>query len=434
MSFVVWVWAVGIFSAAGGQSTSYGELFGVVRDSQGLLVPGASVSVSGANVLGAQETFTDRHGSYHFRALFPGELSLTVEMDGFETVERGGIIVRTGATVVVDITLQPAGIAEQVTVTAAQLDRRTTRVGVSYEGEVVNAVPSSTDLWGVLAQSPGIRMRGYDVGGSHKATQTRYETFGIRGQNRIVSDGVDSTEGNESAGIYYDFYSVEEFQVSTAGADVEMTSPGASVVMTAKSGGDALSGLLHLDYEGSGMVGDNNSPELEERGFTGNHNLLFWEAHADLGGPIVEGRAWFYAAYNHFRLDRKVSGVEPDVASDDASFNNFTGKFTWALSPRDRLIGYSQWGRKERRHLGVSSRLPPESTRDQDGWGWEHKLEWQRSWSERAFGTVKLAHFGYRFDFTPNSDPETHPYDSTAVRRRSPGPMASSSSNDSSRR
>ena len=287
MSFVVWVWAVGIFSAAGGQSTSYGELFGVVRDSQGLLVPGASVSVSGANVLGAQETFTDRHGSYHFRALFPGELSLTVEMDGFETVERGGIIVRTGATVVVDITLQPAGIAEQVTVTAAQLDRRTTRVGVSYEGEVVNAVPSSTDLWGVLAQSPGIRMRGYDVGGSHKATQTRYETFGIRGQNRIVSDGVDSTEGNESAGIYYDFYSVEEFQVSTAGADVEMTSPGASVVMTAKSGGDALSGLLHLDYEGSGMVGDNNSPELEERGFTGNHNLLFWKPT-----PIWAGPSW----------------------------------------------------------------------------------------------------------------------------------------------
>ncbi len=46
-------------------------------------------------------------------------------------------------------------------------------------------VPSSTDLWGSLAQAPGIRMQGFDVGGSHKMQQTGYDSFGIRGQNRI---------------------------------------------------------------------------------------------------------------------------------------------------------------------------------------------------------------------------------------------------------
>ena len=33
-------------------------------------------------------------------------------------------------------------------------------------------------MWAVLGQTPGVRMRGYDVGGSHKSQQTSYESFG----------------------------------------------------------------------------------------------------------------------------------------------------------------------------------------------------------------------------------------------------------------
>ena len=104
-------------------------------------------------------------------------------------------------------------------------------------------------MWAVLAQSPGVRMLGVDVGGSHKSQQSGYEAFGIRSQARVLSDGVDSTEGTGGTGFYYDYYSVEESQISAGGADVTMNSPGAAVIMTLKSGGNQLSGLYHLDYE-----------------------------------------------------------------------------------------------------------------------------------------------------------------------------------------
>ena len=45
------------------------------------------------------------------------------------------------------------------------------------------------------AQAPGVRMLGFDTGGSHKSQQTGYESFGVRNQNRVVTDGVDTTEG-----------------------------------------------------------------------------------------------------------------------------------------------------------------------------------------------------------------------------------------------
>ena len=52
------------------------------------------------------------------------------------------------------------------------------------------AVPNSTDVWGALSESPGVRMQGFDVGGSHKSQQSGYEVFGITNQARVVSDGV----------------------------------------------------------------------------------------------------------------------------------------------------------------------------------------------------------------------------------------------------
>src|SRR5262249_60119914 len=81
-------------------------------------------------------------------------------------------------------------------------------------------------------------MQGYDVGGSHKSEQTGYEAFGVRGQARVVTEGVDTTEGANGAGFYQDYYAQNEIAVSAAGQDVTMNTPGAAVISTIKSGGN----------------------------------------------------------------------------------------------------------------------------------------------------------------------------------------------------
>ena len=235
-----------------------------------------------------------------------------------------------------------------------------------------------------------------------------------RGDSRIQidgssADGVDSTEGTSGTGFYYDYYSIDEFTTSAAGADVEMNAPGSQVIMTLKSGGNDFSGLYHADYEGESFVSDNLDDELRARGYTGNPNLLFWETHFDLGGPIVTDKAWFYGFYNHFRIDKQISGVDPDIATDLGDFDQFGGKLTLQLTQKDQFIGYSQWGLKEKPLRGLSTLIPPESILAQASWSWAHKAEWQRVWNDRAFSNVQVKHFGFGWPMVPAVDPESNP-------------------------
>ena len=53
--------------------------------------------------------------------------------------------------------------------------------------EKLTSVPTSTEHVGrQFGQAPGIRISGFDVGGSHKIQSTGYDAFGIVGQVRTT--------------------------------------------------------------------------------------------------------------------------------------------------------------------------------------------------------------------------------------------------------
>ena len=270
-------------------------------------------------------------------------------------------------------------------------------------------IPNSTDIWGVLSQSPGIRMQGFDVGGSHKSQQSAFEVFGIQNQIRVISDGIDHTEGMGGTGFYEDYFANEEASVSALGSDVEMNGGGAAIVTTVKSGGNSFKGLLNASYEPGRWVGDNVSPELAAQGFTGNPTLLFWETHADLGGPIRRDRAWFFYAFNHFTIDKVVSGVPRSLGTDLGIFDNHTAKATWRPSPVNTVIAYFQQGRKQKPRRGISLLRPPESAADQDTYSRMYKGEWQRVISDRSFLDVIVGRFTLDSAFTTKTDAAVNP-------------------------
>ena len=402
-----------LMTLAGGPlgAQTAGEIGGSVTDDQGLAVPGVTVRLEGDALIAPLLAVTLADGSYRFRALGRGSYDLAFERAGFRTLIRKGVIVEGSRAIRIDAALEVAAVAETITVTgdAPVLDLKKTALVNDFGVAELQEVPSATDVWAVLGQTAGVRMRGFDVGGSHKSQQTGYESFGIRGQNRILADGVDTTEGDAGTGFYFDYYSVEEFTTTAAGADVEMTAPGSLVMMTMKSGGDDFSGMLHADYEHEKFVGDNADADLEARGYTGNPNLLFFETHADVGGPILRDRAWFYAFYNHFRIDKAVSGVDRSVATDLGDFDQLGGKVTVRLTDRDRLIGYTNWGLKEKPKRGLSTDVGPDSVLAQASWSWAHKAEWQRAWSDRTFMIVAAKHFGFSWPMVPQVDPGQQP-------------------------
>ncbi len=387
-----------------------GRLTGIVTDNQSGVLPGVTVTATSPALIGVQTTVTQPDGRYRFPSLPPGKYTLTFELGGFQTTRRENITLALGQMLNVDMQLAVATLQETVTVTgeAPVIDTSSTKIGSAFNAETLKSIPSATDLWATLSQAPGVRMLGFDVGGSHKSQQTGYESFGVRNQNRVVTDGVDTTEGTGGAGIYQDFFAHEEVSVSAAGGDVTMSTPGSAVFSTIKSGGNTFKSLNNLTYEGASFVGDNLDDATAKRGFTGQPNLLFWEGHTDLGGPIRHDKLWFYSAYNHFKIDKQISGV-PKQFSDLGVFDNATAKLTWRASTADTVSAYYQWARKFKPRRGLASTVGPESILAQDSRSWMYNAQHQRVWNDRVFTDVRVGLFGFGWPMAPAVDFKTSP-------------------------
>jgi hypothetical protein len=387
-----------------------GRLVGTVTDGQGAAMPGVTVTASSPALIGTQTTTTEADGTWRFPSLASGRYAVTFELTGFRVVKRENINLSIGQTLTVDTQLELSGVEETVLVSseAPVIDLQSTKVGVEFSAEKLASIPSSTDLWAALGQAPGVRMLGFDVGGSHKSQQTGYESFGVRGQNRVVTEGVDTTEGSNAAGIYQDYFAHEEVSVSASGADVQMNTPGSAIVSSIKSGGNQFKSLTNITYEGKSFVDNNIDEETQARGFTGQPNLKFWELHTDLGGPVKRDRAWFYAAYNHFTIDKAISGVSRQF-TDLAEFDNYTVKGTYRASQKDTFVGYYQWGAKVKPRRGLSSTVGPDSILAQDAPAKMYNVQHQRVWTNRLFTDAKWGWFGYSWPMVPAVDWRTSP-------------------------
>jgi len=420
-----------LLSGSAWAQTTQGRITGLVSDTQGAILPGVTVTVTSPSLIGVQSTVSQADGKFLFPALPTGTYKVVWELSGFQRLTRENVQVVLGQTVSVDAQLPLASLAETVNVTGESpvIDVSTTKIGTSLKGEALIGVPNSTDVWGALSEAPGIRLQGFDVGGSHKSQQSGYESFGVQNQARVISDGVDHTEGVGGTGFYEDYFANEEVSVGALGSDVEMNSPGASIVTTIKSGGNMFKGLEHFSYEPGSFVGSNGATDdIAKRGFVcptngegvqqcNNPNLLFWEGHFDIGGPVKKDKIWFYTAYNQFKIDKQVAGVSQSVATDLGKFNNYTAKGTGKISKNNTLIGYFQGGRKQKPFRNLSTLVPPQSILAQDSASKMYKGEWQSVLSDRAFLDVNVGRFTLDWPMVPAVDPRASAVNIPAIYR-----------------
>ena len=113
----------------------------------------------------------------------------------------------------------------------------------------------------------------------------------------------------------------------------------------------------------SSFVGNNLDDETARAGSRGSRT-----SSSGRGTAILAGRSnatvWFYAAYNHFKIDKEISGV-PRQFSDLGVFETTRARSAHA-SQKDTLVGYYQWGGKFKPRRGLSSTIGPESILAQD--------------------------------------------------------------------
>ena len=106
------VCAVGHLSA----QTTDGSIRGYVRDEQGGVLPGVTISATSPAAPTPFSAVTDQEGLFRLLDLPPGEYTVAAELQGFSKVARTNIVVRAGLTLGVDLVMKVGALEETITV------------------------------------------------------------------------------------------------------------------------------------------------------------------------------------------------------------------------------------------------------------------------------------------------------------------------------
>jgi hypothetical protein len=404
--------------AQGGGASSTGSISGEVKDSQGGVLPGVTVTATSPAQIGAITAVTNEAGIYRFPAVPPGEYKLQFDLPGFQTVTREGLRITLGFNAQVNVQLGVATLQETVTVSGESpvIDTSATRVQTNYDQQQLASIPNARDMWSLLATTPSVTLNRVDVGGATMGTQTTYFAYGYSGQNRPLVEGINTTEGTAAAGFYLDYGSFEEVFIGAAGNSAEMPNPGVLTQFVSKGGGNNLSLNLYYDVEtediqGTNLTEEQIAPVTAIRDENGNRLSDYKNLNIGVGGPFIRDKFWGFFAY----LNQSNSVAAPPTGSflDGTPFDtklfNYTGKGTYQMNQNNKLVGYLQHGTKQQPNRtdnnsgGAPVHITADSTTLQDSPSWVYKGEWNGTIGQNMFAEFRAGQFGYNFGLVSNT-------------------------------
>jgi len=99
--------------------TVTGTISGTITDTQGQVVPGATVTVTAEATNESREAVSDSRGDFQVTNLRPGRYTVKVALQSFRTLERKNIVLSAGERLAVgNLVLEVGGIGETVVVEA----------------------------------------------------------------------------------------------------------------------------------------------------------------------------------------------------------------------------------------------------------------------------------------------------------------------------
>ena len=176
---------------------------GTVVDSSGQVVPGATVTVRNVNRNTTTALTTDATGVYTAPFLVPGTYEVSVELQGFKTWARRGIVLQVNDRLRIDATLEVGTLTETTTVVAEAPLVRTdsSEVGTVIEEIAVKELPLNGRNFATLVYlAPGITpgQAGENLSGASTFNPRGASNFNALGSqansNAWLVDGIDNNE------------------------------------------------------------------------------------------------------------------------------------------------------------------------------------------------------------------------------------------------
>ncbi len=350
---MVFILALAMASLAFAQRQT-GSISGKVIDKEGNPLPGATVSISGPALMGTSSYVTSDTGIFRFPSLLPGEYEIRAEMPGFKTLIRKGLIVSVGKTTEVTLELEVAAVEEEITVTAASpvVDVESSKVSVNYSAQFLASIPMNRDLYDIQNSVPGA------ISESVEYRRTSSILGGTVRSQLYALDGVplnDPATFYSMANINVDVYEEIEFEVGAHPAEVGQTDS-TYINIVSKSGGNKFSGGGTVYYINKSFNQDLFTTE-QITALGVNPPEKFKDSKdfsANLGGPIIQDRLWFFINGRRYTWDRANPGNAeirmanlglPTAGHYDYNHQEWMGfaKLTFQATKNLRYMGMLHW-------------------------------------------------------------------------------------------
>lgn len=296
----------GSLAAAAAQETT-GTILGTVTDSSGAVLPGVSISIRHVETSQTRTALTDEAGRYRVPALPVGSYEITVQLTGFQTVVRSGVVLNVAMEAVINVAMKVGEISQQVTVTeeAPLVNTTTATVSGVVDEHQMRSLPLNGRSFSQLAlMQPNVMSMPF-VSNSQLTNGTGGDLLvgGSRWRSTVFL--LDGTETNDSAGRtassasgnVLGVESVREFRVLTNNFAAEHgRASGGVVIAVTRSGTNILHGSAYEFFR---------SDRLDARNFfdVGKQPPPFTRNQfgVSLGGPIHRNRTFFFANYEGLR-------------------------------------------------------------------------------------------------------------------------------------
>ena len=318
---------------AAGQGLQTGEVTGLVRSADGLVLPGATVTARGPSLQGVRTVVTDENGKYVVRALPPGDFELVFEMTGLATrTERVAIEVARQA--VVDVSLSVAGVAENVTVVGESepSSLAASTVGATYTSREINTLPTGRTPSLIAELAPGLTANTPNTGQVTISGGFAYDSI-------FLINGVDVNDNLfGSANNLFIEDAIDQTSVLTSGISAEYGRfSGGIINMVTKSGGNTFTGSFRANFSNDAWTKETPREVTAKINRTDKLNQNYeWT----FGGPVVRDRAWFFTA-GRLQESNQQSSLQvtnqPFTTVTDSK--RFEVKGTGTVAPGHSVVG-----------------------------------------------------------------------------------------------
>ena len=246
-------------------------------------------------------------------------------MTGFSTVRREGITIEGSFTANVDADLRLGSLEETITVTGESpiVDVQNMRRQMVLDNDMISAIPSSRSYNNLIQLIPN----SVNQGGAPTDVQVVpgmvvFGGFGGRSnEGRVNVDGISVGSAFNGAGVssyIADVANAREIAMTTTGGLGEAEGGGPALNVLPKEGGNSFSGTFFAAGVTSGMVGDNYTQELRDRGLSApGETRKVWDFNLGIGGPVAKDRLWFYANLREEGSERTVPGMFANANAGD---------------------------------------------------------------------------------------------------------------------